>query len=476
VKNRTVGTSIWLLVGLSWLLSTAAVTFLLDRVTAVSADYDRVINHEVRQAESARFIQLHFKKQVQEWKDILLRGYDPQALEKHTKAFRKEQGIVRDALHGLRANVTDPSASDLLNGFEQGWDKLNASYDTGLNLFVSAAGNNPHDVDTLVKGQDRPPTDLMDKVVSRLSARAGELTAAEKASVEHQRNIAVVVLPAGFALLAAFTIGFVRRLNRLLRGTARQLLEGAGEIAAAATHVSTSAQSLAQGTSEQAASLQETSASGHEISATARRNNENSGLVAGLAEQSHGHCVEANGTLQQMMAAMQGIGASSDKIAKIIRIIDEIAFQTNILALNAAVEAARAGEAGLGFAVVADEVRNLAQRCASAARDTAPLIEDSIARAGEGKARVDQVARSIRTITDESLQIKDLVDEVNTGGQEQAHGIEQMATAITQMQQVTQTAAAGASESAAAAQQLTAQSHSLNDIARQLAVLVGSAA
>jgi methyl-accepting chemotaxis protein/methyl-accepting chemotaxis protein-1 (serine sensor receptor) len=364
----------------------------------------------------------------------------------------------------------------LLDGFEQAWEKLNARYDAGLNLFVGAAGNNPHDVDALLKGQDRPPTDLLDKVVIRLSARAGELAAAENFSAGRQRTIIVVVVLAGFALLAAITIGYVRRLNRVLRSAAKQLLSGAGEIAAAAAEVSTSAQSLAQGTSEQAASLQETSASGHEISAMAHRNNENSGLVAGLAEQSHAHCVEANGTLQQMMAAMQGIGASSDKISKIIRIIDEIAFQTNILALNAAVEAARAGEAGMGFAVVADEVRNLAQRCASAARDTAPLIEDSMARAGEGRASVDQVARSIRTLTDESLQVKDLVDEVNTGSQEQARGIEQMATAIAQMQQVTQTAAASASASAAASQQLTAQSQCLNDIARQLAVLVGSEA
>jgi methyl-accepting chemotaxis protein/methyl-accepting chemotaxis protein-1 (serine sensor receptor) len=123
--------------------------------------------------------------------------------------------------------------------------------------------------------------------------------------------------------------------------------------------------------------------------------------------------------------------------------------------------------------VVADEVRNLAQRCASAARDTAPLIEDSIARAGEGRARVDQVAESIQTLTEESLKVRNLVDEVKSGGQEQACGIEQITTAMVQMQQVTQTAAATASENAAASEQLTVQSHSLNDIAHQLTVLVG---
>ena len=141
--------------------------------------------------------------------------------------------------------------------------------------------------------------------------------------------------------------------------------------------------------------------------------------------------------------------------------IDEIAFQTNILALNAAVEAARAGEAGMGFAVVADEVRNLAQRCAQAAKDTASLIEESIAKSNDGKSKVDQVAAAIREITEESTTIKTLVDEVNLGSQEQARGMEQIGKAITQMEQVTQKTAANAEESASAAEELNAQSESL---------------
>src|SRR5207344_3611002 len=122
---------------------------------------------------------------------------------------------------------------------------------------------------------------------------------------------------------------------------------------------------------------------------------------------------EANATLADMMTSMQEIGASSGKISKIIKVIDEIAFQTNILALNAAVEAARAGEAGMGFAVVANEVRNLAQRSAQAARDTALLIEEMVAKADDGRAKVDQMAGAIRVITDDATKVKTLVDEVN---------------------------------------------------------------
>ena len=142
--------------------------------------------------------------------------------------------------------------------------------------------------------------------------------------------------------------------------------------------------------------------------------------------------------------------ASSDKISKIIKTIDEIAFQTNILALNAAVEAARAGEAGMGFAVVADEVRNLAQRCAQAAKDTAGLIEESIAKSNDGKPKLDQVAKAIAAITEDSGKVKTLVDEVSLGSQEQARGLEQISKAIAQMEQVTQKTAASAEERSAA--------------------------
>lgn len=206
----------------------------------------------------------------------------------------------------------------------------------------------------------------------------------------------------------------------------------------------------------------------------ARRNSENSHTAADLVKASDQRFADANRSLQEMVLAMGEINTSSDKISKIIKVIDEIAFQTNILALNAAVEAARAGEAGMGFAVVADEVRNLAQRCAQAARDTAVLIEESIAKSNDGKTKVDHVAKAIHTITEQSTQIKTLVDEVHLGSQEQSRGIEQIGRAIVQMEQVTQKAAASAEESASAAEELNAQSSSLKDIVSRLNVMVGA--
>ncbi len=278
-----------------------------------------------------------------------------------------------------------------------------------------------------------------------------------------------------FSVVAGALLAFVivRSVNGALTRAIAELSEGAEQVASAASQVSSSSQSLAQGSSEQAASLEETSASSEEINSMSRKNAENSRGAADLVSQSQQKFVETNRSLEQMVVAMSEIKGSSDKISKIIKTIDEIAFQTNILALNAAVEAARAGEAGMGFAVVADEVRNLAQRCAQAAKDTASLIEESIAKSNDGKTKVDQVAVAMQTITEESAQVKTLVDEVNLGSQEQARGIEQIGKAIAQMEQVTQKTAANAEESASAAEELTAQSETLKDVVERLNAMVG---
>jgi methyl-accepting chemotaxis protein/methyl-accepting chemotaxis protein-1 (serine sensor receptor) len=201
----------------------------------------------------------------------------------------------------------------------------------------------------------------------------------------------------------------------------------------------------------------------------ARRNAERSLAAAALVSQSRTRFEEATGRVRQTIEAMAAINTQSGKIAGVIRVIDEIAFQTNILALNAAVEAARAGEAGMGFAVVADEVRNLAQRCAQAARDTTALIEESITRAQGGKASVDQTAASLMAATEDSDKLKNLIDEVNAGSQEQDRGIQQIAAAIGQMERVIQSFAAGAQESASAGEELNAQSSALQGIVQRLA-------
>jgi methyl-accepting chemotaxis protein len=176
--------------------------------------------------------------------------------------------------------------------------------------------------------------------------------------------------------------------------------------------------------------------------------------------------------MQGMVEAMNSIKASSDSVAKIIKTIDEIAFQTNILALNAAVEAARAGEAGAGFAVVAEEVRALAQRSATAARETSSQISDALQRANHGVQICGQVAGSFQDILGKTRDLNGLVAEIATASEEQTTGIGQINQAVTQMDKVTQSTAAQSEESAAAAQELSAQAVQLQSIAHELSVLV----
>jgi hypothetical protein len=276
-------------------------------------------------------------------------------------------------------------------------------------------------------------------------------------------------------LVAALGIGwFARRsIEGPIRRAVAALMESASQTSDASRQVASSSQSLSQGSTEQAASLEETSASMEEMASMTRRNAENSQSAAAMMAETERQVQGVNSALGGMVSSMQSITDSSNKVSKIIKTIDEIAFQTNILALNAAVEAARAGEAGLGFAVVADEVRALAQRSAQAAHDTTTLIAEAIQNSNDGQKKVQQVAGAIEAITVTTGKMKGLIDEVSTASQQQSQGIGQVSQAISQMEQVTQNTAARAEESAAASEELSAQAEASMAVVSRLASLIG---
>src|ERR1017187_2916139 len=276
-------------------------------------------------------------------------------------------------------------------------------------------------------GPDLSPGREMDKAAKQLAVQQQELLAASSREA-HARvsgsRVVVYVLIALCLLAGGGVCWIVRGVNRVLRQFAGEMAAMSGQVTEAAHQLDASSQSLAQGASEQAASLEETSASTEQVHSTTRSNAGHCQSASAVTEQVNQQVGEANQSLGQMIESMRAISVSSGKISQIIKVIDEIAFQTNILALNAAVEAARAGEAGMGFAVVADEVRNLAQRCAQAAKDPEALIEESITRSREGSTKLDQVAGAIGTITGSAAQVKGLIDQVSNGGQEESLGIE----------------------------------------------------
>jgi methyl-accepting chemotaxis protein len=301
------------------------------------------------------------------------------------------------------------------------------------------------------------------------------LAAAEEASAASLRQSLWMTALAVLASLALAVLVYfqVHQITTRLQEMVDRLAEGAHQLTAEAQQISTSSQVLAEGTTEQAASLGETSSASEQVSAMTQRNQESAVRASGLMRETTALVEEANRSLEQMERSMHAMNQSSTKVGDIIKIIDQIAFQTNILALNAAVEAARAGDAGMGFAVVADEVRNLAHRSATAAKDTTALIEESMTRSKEGRAKLDLVAASIRAITVSSSEVKGLVEEVKFGSAEQSKGIRLISTQMVTIEKVTQRAAASAEEGAATGQEMRAQADSLNGIVTGLRAMVG---
>jgi len=274
-------------------------------------------------------------------------------------------------------------------------------------------------------------------------------------------------------VLAGFYFFNQRSIVRPLTAAIQHLQETGDQTVLASNEISNTSQLLAEGAGEQAASIEETSSSLEEMASMTKRNSESSSKANSLAKETRAAADKGSNDMKAMIAAMEAIKVSSDDIAKIIKTIDEIAFQTNILALNAAVEAARAGESGMGFAVVADEVRNLAQRSAQAAKETAGKIEGAIAKSAQGVEISNAVAQSLNEILIKSRQMDELAAEVATASREQTEGITQINVAVGQMDKVTQSNAATAEESAAAAEELSAQAETMNQAVSELLHLVG---
>jgi len=278
--------------------------------------------------------------------------------------------------------------------------------------------------------------------------------------------------------LAAAVVGmlFARRIGQALVRVIDSLHEGAAQITSAGNQVATASHTLAEDSSKQAASLEETSASLEEISSMTKRNAENAANARTLTVDTRSATHAGTQQMQEMVAAMNEIKVSSDNISKIIKTIDEIAFQTNILALNAAVEAARAGEAGAGFAVVADEVRSLAQRAALAAKETAQKIDDSIQKSAKGAALSAKVSEGLQQIAGKVESMNSLIGEIATASSEQSQGIQQVTATVAEMDETTQAGAATAEETASAAAELNAQARSLDESVSALLALVGGRA
>jgi methyl-accepting chemotaxis protein len=304
--------------------------------------------------------------------------------------------------------------------------------------------------------------------IEKTSTAAGEAAhSLESASTVMVVGVIIVIL-LGIAFAFFITKGIVSALSRIIA----ELGACSEQTASASEQVASGAQALANGTSETAAALEETSASLEEMNSLVRQSAQSSDAANSVAAQAATAGDRGAQAMTELGKAIAEIKANADQTAKIVKTIDEIAFQTNLLALNAAVEAARAGDAGKGFAVVAEEVRNLAQRAGEAARNTSQLIEQSVKSAENGVSLSKNVTAVVSEMTVASKKVNDLVSEVAASAKEISQGIEQSSKAVRQMDQVTQSNAAGAEENSAVGEEMSAQAQQLAQLVTQLESMI----
>ncbi|MSU64420.1 MAG: methyl-accepting chemotaxis protein [Pedosphaera sp.] len=369
-----------------------------------------------------------------------------------------------EGLAGLEKATLTPELKTML-------DEVKAQFDKTLDLALQAGASSADFAFFASKARDIQTQVAELRHFAEMAFEQGQSGLNTKTARTVSISLWLSLITIGLGSFIAFILA--RAITRKVSLLTEQMKQSVKEVAGAAGQMQSASASVAEGASEQAASLEETSASLEEMASMTRRNADNATNAKALAGETKVAADTGAADMIEMSRAMDAIKVSSAEVGKIIKTIDEIAFQTNILALNAAVEAARAGEAGMGFAVVADEVRNLAQRSAQAAKETAAKIEDAVQKSERGVQISGKVGASLQEIVGKVRKMDDLVAEIATASNEQSQGISQVNTAVTQMDKVTQSNAASAEESASAAEELLAQAGSLSDVVTELETLVG---
>jgi methyl-accepting chemotaxis protein len=350
--------------------------------------------------------------------------------------------------------------------------KAAAGYHESMGKFLEGW----HELQEIGKTRESVGEDIIQgtKVLQDAAASAtGEVSIVAASNLSTASTTMIIGLILAFVVGTLLAIFLARGIIIVLKRISAHMDEGAEQVASASGQVSSSSQSLAEGASEQAASIEETSSSLEEMSSMTKRNAENAGQADRLMREANQIVSQANDSMTELTGSMQEITKASEETSKIIKTIDEIAFQTNLLALNAAVEAARAGEAGAGFAVVADEVRNLAMRAAEAAKNTANLIEGTVKKVNDGSELVVRTNDAFGKVAESAQKVGQLVGDIAAASNEQAQGIDQVNTAVADMDKVTQQNAANAEESASAAEEMNAQAEQMRASVAELMKLVG---
>jgi hypothetical protein len=397
---------------------------------------------------------------------------DQKGLADAGKDHTEHAVLIREKIDGNRKLDISPDVSARLVALTAPLEE----YLEQVSLSIKLSGSDvaaAHGASEKLQSSFRHMEDAMAELSDAIEAEAKRAQAVAEAGFASFVSTLLGVSAAAASLLIVASVLVARSIPRPFVAIIAGLREAAAANALSANLVAQTSAAIASSSSQQAAALEETGASLEEISSMARRNTDSAQRATVIARSTRAAADAGTSAVAAMNTAMADIKTSSDGIAKIIKTIDEIAFQTNILALNAAVEAARAGEAGMGFAVVAEEVRALAQRSAQAAKETATQIDDSVRKSHHGANVCGQVAVHLNEIAAKSREVDQLIAEIAGASQEQTQGIVQVNTAIGEMDRVVQGGAARAEEGASVAQELTDRSAQLQHAVDDLASVVG---
>lgn len=382
-------------------------------------------------------------------------------------AIQKFDAVYKH-ISSLKAQTTDSVNLGYLNAMEASVKV----YENSLKGFMGVMQETNEEQKTRAKiGTELNAA--IDAIIEEGFSTIVDISNQSSSSLDNASWVMIVGVIAGFIISIIIAFFLIRSIVKVVVDSVKSLSEGTAQVVSASEQISSASVSLAEGASSQASSVEEVSATIEEATASNNQNADNSREANLLAQHSNDAARQGNQQVADLMIAMEKITDSSQKIAKIIKTIDEIAFQTNLLALNAAVEAARAGEHGLGFAVVAEEVKNLAERSAGAAKEITGIIEASI---DQVKAGTEVANRTKESFTEILLGVKktsDLIGEIAISAKEQAEGMNQIATAMGSVDQITQQNASASEETAAAAEELNAQALSMLESVAEIAALAG---
>jgi methyl-accepting chemotaxis protein len=491
-----------LLAAIAMAVALGASVFALSRVYGSIQELDRITREDFQSQQAILHATVYFKEQVQEWKNVLLRGSDPAEIDKYWQRFQKQEKEAIGAIREARAGIRDPQTLAKLEEFTGAHRAAGERYRAAFEEFKASKADAKVG-DKAAAGIDRAPAQMLVDAEKLAEGHGGKATmeAVKRADESYALAIAGTIAAMVVALVILWSfirravlspirdaVGYAERIaqgdltatiesgakdetGQLLAALARmngglsdvvsQVRTSAESVVIASNQVAVGTTDLSQRTEEQASSLEETAASMEELSSTVRQNADSAHKADELALGASKRAEQGGAEVVRVVLTMNEISRSAAKIADIISVIDAIAFQTNILALNAAVEAARAGDQGRGFAVVASEVRSLAQRSAQAAKEIKELIGDSVAKAKEGTALVEQAGDTIQALVIDVKQVSNLMGSIAEASAEQSRGVQQVNKTVTEMDKVVQQNAAAVQQSAAAAEAMRLQAEAL---------------